>query len=1768
MRKTLAVRPLLLLVFLSLALLTATPVVAQRITPEPARIDIIPMEVAHLPGDANADPLQVDAFSRNNMAVADGYAYIASGESGVRVVDVRDPYDPKHVAWVKPESTYEALTAAVAGGHLYVGQQSSFTIFDISNPAAPVETGSGGMTGYSGFVSANKDLVVVGMGLKLYVYRAGESDPSKYVAAYDFDPSSVVTAPLADGSSYTVADAAQNAAIDQARNVAVVTYDNGKAAVIDLTAPEAPRTLSHYAGPLGDSGIHAPGLYAVDGRIFVDYFTWLKVYDVAADGSLQPVGQHGAEQYSSGYHTTVEPRGMEVADGLAYIADYRNGLYVVDVRNPQKMYVRGYAYPGDLWWAADVEVDGDIVYLSSPQGGLRVYQLNGLGAPPAHTPPPPTATPKPVCTLTACTPTSVLYSWEFDASASPVEGCFVRVNAPPENLLGGSARLASLFDPLRQNALIGAFLDTFRVVMAEKWAIELIKVREGKQELHQAVWHMVVDIALEGGGKYVGGVLEFRGMKVAESEAAQHAVIGPIMNLLEDWLNERGVDLLRWYEAWRKWPYADMMHRVQRGVQLEEFSSYDDLLKKYPEAYNYLYVTEVWQCPETKSAPQPVPASGSLAGQIVFLSSRDYSDYPPDMPFGLRPHDVYSMNADGSGQNRITSDLRLTNMSAPAVSPDGTQIAIGARGTGAPVRLISPEGAVEKTLVVDRKDVRVGNWSANGLLMTAFGGEADPNQIIMHVQSNGYLDLTQDTERNGYGAISPDGKTVAFQNGPDAWVEHLQLWMMDVDGANKRLLLDRNTFDIAWSPDGQQIAFESYTDPTTSASAFDIWIVKADGTDARNLTQGRFRRHYSPTWSPDGSKIAFAASPDGRDRQLQIFVMEVATGKTTQITNQGNNFEPYWAPAAQSTDLTDKLLFFSDRDFSDAADKHHMGPQALYQMGADGDNQMRLSSEMPYLTGEQAALSPDGTQYAVGGSAGMITFYSLAGEKLRTMAAPTKSVWVQGFAPDRSLLVAGQEEAGSSGMRRALYLLDPASSAARQLTDDAINSWFGTLSPDGKTLAYQSDPDNWAKTAQVWAMDITGENKRLLADRNGYMMAWSPDGSQLAFESQTNPDDGSDIQYDIFLVNADGSNLRNLTQGRSERNYGPSWSPDGKQIAFAANQGRGGAPTQVYVVDVATGETKQLTTAGSNQIPWWVKTTTAPSITPTPAPRVAVGPELFDQKQASIERLSKLPIKFLYDLATYPSGFGYDEQRAQDALDLVRKEYEAGALSPERASAFYRLALEEEAQEKLYELAMQSTTDMADGTLSIATLAMGTADAIQRSTKGLIDGGGFYGDIWLKVNQFYAARLMEIAEYPIQRIIESDVPEYWDRDKIQAARKVAFDSISLRIREGDAPANILTDTAIRGPFAAALLKIYVAETQAQINDATAQVFSPDSAVIRGSDEFARIYAFGASGEMGMAYEAANRTELTHGLYEDFDLALDRMKVAGAIADIATLNPATPAWPKMVSVAVRVIGAASGGCGVWEGLTNTDFLIAWSQEMHRYIYNPNGPWSLDEHPIQTGGCSNLWIGALAQRSRGVGLSAPLRPQAALSVESDEMFMSLDALALAAQYGDAEVFARVVDDLMTVDEATLSAMKAHVASLPPAQREQIGQAQLLFEADMLAVYAYAMGLMAGSEDQALRDGLKAEVARAKRSLGVYRENVSSQVGSLPAVPAVPVASAKPEPASLIDPVAGVKMPAAPDRPTELMEKAPLIVAIVLGIASVLSAGALLARRRAKC
>jgi hypothetical protein len=116
-------------------------------------------------------------------------------------------------------------------------------------------------------------------------------------------------------------------------------------------------------------------------------------------------------------------------------------------------------------------------------------------------------------------------------------------------------------------------------------------------------------------------------------------------------------------------------------------------------------------------------------------------------------------------------------------------------------------------------------------------------------------------------------------------------------------------------------------------------------------------------------------------------------------------------------------------------------------------------------------------------------------------------------------------------------------------------------SPDGKCLAYVIAAEN--PSPELWVADVAGEDAPVLLARGQAEVfstpSWSPDGRTLAF-SRTPLGAATASASDIWLVNADGGDLRPLLRNDLEESS-PAWSPDGRYLAF----NRAG---DVWVLDV------------------------------------------------------------------------------------------------------------------------------------------------------------------------------------------------------------------------------------------------------------------------------------------------------------------------------------------------------------------------------------------------------------------------------------------------------------------------------------------------------------------------------------------------------------------------------------------------------------------------
>ncbi|MFL5802232.1 MAG: hypothetical protein ACJ8CR_10890 [Roseiflexaceae bacterium] len=108
----------------------------------------------------------------------------------------------------------------------------------------------------------------------------------------------------------------------------------------------------------------------------------------------------------------------------------------------------------------------------------------------------------------------------------------------------------------------------------------------------------------------------------------------------------------------------------------------------------------------------------------------------------------------------------------------------------------------------------------------------------------------------------------------------------------------------------------------------------------------------------------------------------------------------------------------------------------------------------------------------------------------------------------------------------------------------------------------------------LYIVDADGANlRRLTTDPQDQLPAWSPDGQRIVFTS-----DRDHIgNIDIFVINADGTRLVQLTTDRAVDNF-PIWSPDGRYIAFTSNRDPNTPYGDIYIMRADGTQVQRVTT--------------------------------------------------------------------------------------------------------------------------------------------------------------------------------------------------------------------------------------------------------------------------------------------------------------------------------------------------------------------------------------------------------------------------------------------------------------------------------------------------------------------------------------------------------------------------------------------------------------
>jgi Tol biopolymer transport system component len=519
----------------------------------------------------------------------------------------------------------------------------------------------------------------------------------------------------------------------------------------------------------------------------------------------------------------------------------------------------------------------------------------------------------------------------------------------------------------------------------------------------------------------------------------------------------------------------------------------------------------------------------------------------------LRPsnQDIYLVDGPDAEPRRMTGHLGLDYNAT--FSPDGRWLvftserdgnvdlyALDRESDSDPVRLtrhpamddaadVSPDG--DRIVFVSS---RSGN--ADLFAMPFAPGDSTAEKEIVN--------LTQHPTGDFRPAFSPDGSSIAFSRQvsyADLQVQNprfrgplqksvTQIYRMDADGSNPTRLVGETPVQLraghrasgspAWTPDGAAMYY--YTVALDSLAFGQTWTaqlrrVDPDGANAGAVTAFDTLLALSPTAGPNGRLFFYGGSPVPRGEQVSRETGSIysvgADGSAPRREVDGPQLKACRTPAVAP---------------SGRIACHGSGPIESLQLKADGNPLLRPGTEGP-------AELPDRTVERVG---------------------------LHGYFPD--FLPDGRVAYGESLPQTGYvdrYGIPPIVTSRLDGTNrevvlhtDSLGAWAtSTCRTDGR-IVFNTGPDFAPVDAPVdiWTIESDGTglvNLTTDSTSNDAFPAFSADCEQIVFRS------GRDGNKEIYLMNADGSNPRRLTN-HPATDTAPHMSPDGEWVVFSTGRDR------------------------------------------------------------------------------------------------------------------------------------------------------------------------------------------------------------------------------------------------------------------------------------------------------------------------------------------------------------------------------------------------------------------------------------------------------------------------------------------------------------------------------------------------------------------------------------------------------------------------------------
>jgi serine/threonine protein kinase/Tol biopolymer transport system component len=422
--------------------------------------------------------------------------------------------------------------------------------------------------------------------------------------------------------------------------------------------------------------------------------------------------------------------------------------------------------------------------------------------------------------------------------------------------------------------------------------------------------------------------------------------------------------------------------------------------------------------------------------------------------------------------------------------------------------------------------------------------------------------------------FAPDGSSILFLR--DFGATHSVFRVGLVGGEPRRLFDDAYQGD--WSPDGRRIAFLRHPPSETPVSSLGMYDVETGRVSIVHTFQDR--EIWSARWSPDGGMILLVTGPNNRNSATwELSTMDPLTARVTRVP-PGRPGTPLggiaWSGGGRH--------FFFFQAASLLGDISGSGSRLFLCDARSGDRQTLLWADgMISLTSSLGEVSRADVL-----SPGRLVFdQRLKRQNLREVAligtAAPKTLTEGTFIDRQPTYSPGGDRilfSSNRGGNLDLWMVDRASGAVSQLTDDKAQDWDPAFTPDGRQILWSSDRSG---NLEVWIANADGSGARQLTHdgSDSENPTATPDGRWVVYWS------GDSEKHGIWRIHPDGSGaVRLSTASVSITNV----SPNGRYVLYIDPSGFKRRST-IRFLEVESGEIVPFTIevpyrVGSPKVIW------------------------------------------------------------------------------------------------------------------------------------------------------------------------------------------------------------------------------------------------------------------------------------------------------------------------------------------------------------------------------------------------------------------------------------------------------------------------------------------------------------------------------------------------------------------------------------------------------